>query len=131
MLDVSGRTNEEIKQLLTRVWLRQVAMGLLIFAAGSLITGTGAGLISLAGGVLWGVLDGGILLAGTVQGLAIPIEDSKKQRWKIYFCRLITGCALIIGMLCLELRVAETFLGYIALHICFFINLQYFTNPKR
>ena len=73
MLDVSGRTNEEIKQLLLRVWLRQLAIGLLVFAVGCLVTGSGAGRTALAGGVLWGVLDGALLLGGTARALQIPI----------------------------------------------------------
>ena len=131
MLDVSGLSHDEIKKVLMRVWLRQLSFGLIMFAVGCIFIDHAAGRISLAGGALWGALDGAVLLAGTARGLEIPIEESKKQRWRIFFCRLVTGIALIIGMLCLGLRVAEAFLGYIALHICFFINLQYFTTPKR
>jgi len=131
MLDVSGRTNEEIKQLLIRVWLRQLAIGLLVFAVGSLLTGSGAGRTALAGGVLWGVLDGALLLGGTVRALNIPILQSKALRWRVFMCRVATGIALIVGMLCLKLRVAEAFIAYLVLHICFFVNLQYFTHPKK
>lgn len=131
MLDVSGRTNEEIKQLLMRVWLRQLAIGLLVFAVGCLITGSGAGRTALAGGVLWGVLDGAILLGGTSRALGVPILQSKALRWRVFMCRVATGIALIVGMLCLKLRVAETFIAYLVLHICFFVNLQYFTTPKK
>ena len=131
MLDVSGRTNSEIKQLLIRVWLRQLAIGLLVFAVGCLFTGTGAGMTALAGGVLWGVLDGALLLGGIARALGVSIWQSRALRWRIFMCRVITGIAIIAGMLCLKLRVAEAFIAYLVLHILFFVNLQYFTNPKK
>lgn len=131
MLDVSGRTNEEIKQLLMRVWLRQLAIGLLVFAVGCLLTASGAGRTALAGGVLWGALDGALLLGGTVRALGISIFQSRALRWRVFLCRVITGVAIVGGMLCLKMRVAETLIVYLVLHICFFFNLQYFTNPRK
>lgn len=131
MLDVNGRTNAEIKQLLLRVWLRQLAMGLLVFAAGCLLITSGAGRVALAGGVLWGVLDGTILLGGTGRALGVPLLRSRALRWRIFLCRVATGVALVVGMLCLKLRVAETFIAFMVLHICFLINLKIFTNPKK
>lgn len=131
MLDVNGRTNAEIKQLLLRVWLRQLAMGLLVFAAGCLLITSEAGRVALAGGVLWGVLDGTILLGGTGRALGVPLLRSRALRWRVFLCRVATGVALVVGMLCLKLRVAETFIAFMALHICFLINLKIFTNPKK
>lgn len=131
MLDVNGQTNGEIKQLLIRVWLRQVAFGLLVFAAGCLLVTSGAGRVALAGGVLWGVLDGTILLSGTGRALGVPLLQSRALRWRIFLCRVATGAALVVGMLCLKLRVAETFIAFMVLHICFLINLKIFTNPKK
>ncbi len=131
MLDVNGRTDAEIKQLLLRVWLRQLAMGLLVFAAGCLLVTSGAGRVALAGGVLWGVLDGTILLGGTGRALGVPLLRSRALRWRIFLCRVATGIALVVGMLCLKLRVAETFIAFMVLHICFLINLKIFTNPKK
>ena len=86
---------------------------------------------ALAGGVLWGVLDGALLLGGTARALGVSIWQSKALRWRIFMCRVITGIAIIAGMLCLKLRVAEAFIAYLVLHILFFVNLQYFTNPKK
>lgn len=131
MLDVNGLTNAEIKQLLLRVWLRQLAMGLMVFAAGCLLVTSGAGRVALAGGVLWGVLDGTILLGGTGRALGVPLLRSRALRWRIFLCRVATGIALVVGMLCLKLRVAETFIAFMVLHICFLINLKIFTNPKK
>lgn len=131
MLDVNGRTNAEIKQLLLRVWLRQLAVGLLVFAAGCLLVTSGAGRVALAGGVLWGVLDGTILLSGTGRALGVPLLRSRALRWRIFLCRVATGIALVVGMLCLKLRVAETFIAFMVLHICFLINLKIFTNPEK
>lgn len=131
MLDVNGRTNAEIKRLLLMVWLRQLAIGLLVFAAGCLLVTGGAGRVALAGGALWGVLDGMILLSGTGRALGIPLSQSKALRWRIFLCRVAAGIALVGGMLCLKLRVAETFIAFMVLHICFLINLKIFTNPKK
>ncbi len=120
MLDVNGRTDAEIKQLLLRVWLRQLAMGLLVFAAGCLLVTSGAGRVALAGGVLWGVLDGTILLGGTGRALGVPLLRSRALRWRIFLCRVATGIALVVGMLCLKLRVAETFIAF-----------MFFNKPKN
>lgn len=131
MLDVNGRTNAEIKQLLLRVRLRQLAIGLLVFAAGCLLVTSGSGRVALAGGVLWGVLDGTILLSGTGRALGVPPAAEQSLALAYFLCRVATGVALVVGMLCLKLRVAETFIAFMVLHICFLINLKIFTNPEK
>ena len=128
MLDFSGITKQESSLIMKRCWLIQLAIGLVCAGLGFLMCPTIASSSALAGGILWGLLDNGVILGSTVVGFGLSPEASRRLLVKCFICRLATGVIFIFVMLGIKLRVLEAFIGFILLHIFLIINLYLFTK---
>lgn len=131
MLDFSGITKQESSLIMKRCWLIQLAIGLVCAGLGFLMCPTIASSSALAGGILWGLLDNGVILGSTVVGFGLSPEASRRLLVKCFICRLATGVIFIFVMLGIKLRVLEAFIGFILLHIFLIINLKYFTGHRK
>lgn len=128
MIDFSGKTKEETRGVLIKLWLRQLFGAVIVFVAGFILSGAHDFLLSLILGLFWGLFDNALILYSTVRGFGSSVEESRKLLVKTYFSRLSLGVLLIGVMLGMKLKVAETFIGFLALHICLIFNLKIFTD---
>lgn len=131
MLDFSGKTKQEIGLIMKKRWLCQLAFGLACIAAAFFVCRNTQSHIAFIFGVLWGLVDNGIILGSTVLGLGLSPRKIKIMHIKRFICRAAAGVIIIVVMLGLKLRAFEAFIGFILLHIFFIINLKNFTAHSK
>lgn len=130
MLDFRGKTKDYTRQVMKRLWLHQAVFALIVFLCGFFLL-PAAGNVALLVGVVWGLLDDAFIFGSTVRGFGMEPNASRRLLTKVFLYRLVTGISIIVVMLGLRLRVLETFIGFILLHIFLIINLKYFTSLRN
>lgn len=131
MLDFSGKTKEDMARIMKRRWFCQLIFGLVCIGVGFFVCRTAQSWSGLAVGILWGLIDNGVVLGSTVVGFGLSPQASRRLLLRCFIYRLATGALIIFVMLGLKLRVVEAFIGFILLHICLIFNLQNFTDRKE
>ncbi|MBQ9634958.1 MAG: hypothetical protein IJV12_01945 [Acidaminococcaceae bacterium] len=128
MLDFKGKSRDYAIQVMKKIWLRQLAGAMFLLAAGAAVL-AGKGLASLLPGIVWALLDDGIIFGSTLYGYGAPPQAMRRILVRMFITRLSVAVIFVFTMLGLKLRIAEPMIGFILLHIFLIFNLQNFTRP--
>lgn len=124
MGDRKGQSKSGLIKLMKRIWLRQFFFAIVVLAVGIYFSAK-LHTAPLIAGLVWAMLDSGVVLGAPIYAFEAPVERTRMLILKMFLVRIALAVITTSLMLSLKLRLMETLLGFILLHIFFIINLKF------